>query len=937
VTDAEHQARRALERGVRASNAGRPAVGARLLRAGLATLGWREDAWQAGAWRAGARADTPEGARPVQGGPVRYRALAARLVISLALMEAEQGRTDYGLQLLAEAEAAVDQSDLGALFSQRGVVLLRAGRWAAALEQLTAAESMLRDDPEWLSRVLLNRSVLYLNIGDVRHARSDLTRSVAIAEAAGLVLLAAKATQNLGCCDLLNGDIPAALHQFDVAARAYQTVAPGILPGLEMDRARALLAAGLAEDATAALDVSIAAFRRQRRDQLLAESELARAQAAQMAGDLAAARHWAGLAMRRFRARGNDAWAVLAELTRLRASFVSAYGGVAQAARPTARPSAAIAAQARQVADKLRAHRLPRDAALAELIAARAFTAAGRPEQAARCLAAADARGLPLEAVLLRRLARAELTAAGGRTGAALAELRTGLAAVHARRGQLGSLELQTGTAALGAELAAVGLRLVLATGSARQIFTWTERSRAQSFRLHPVRPPADTEAAAALAELRQLAFLIRAAELSGAPQDPAHLTRRTELQRSLRQHSWHTAAASRPRAPAQRGAPAETGMADHPEITGESACEVQALAAQQPEPSAGTRIASAAAVAAALAASGQVLASFAVQDGRMLAVTIVDGRFALTSVGDFAVAAEAARRLIADLDVLAGRRLPPRLAAVIRESIRHHLADLDALLLAPLRLPLGPVDDPGAAGDGDVGVVLIPVGVLSAVPWGMLPSLRGRPVTICPSAATWLASWNAARRDAADDSTRPGVSPLLVAGPGLDQAVTEVTEIAAIYPGATLLTGDTATVDATLRALDGAPLAHLAAHGHHDRENVLFSRLDLADGPLMAYDIQRLAVPPRQMILSACDVGRAVVRPGEEILGFTAALLHAGTPAVISSVTRVDDETACALMTAYHRSLSAGARPALALAQAAASATPDEAPLTPFVCFGAG
>jgi CHAT domain len=933
VTDPEQQARQAFERGVRASNAGRPAVGARLLRAGLATLGWREDAWQAGAWRAGARADTPEGARPVQGGPVRYRALAARLVISLALMEAEQGRTDYGLRLLAEAEAAVDQSDLGALFSQRGVVLLRAGRWAAALEQLIAAESMLRDDPEWLSRVLLNRSVLYLNIGDVRHARSDLTRSVAIAEAAGLVLLAAKATQNLGCCDLLNGDIPAALHQFDVAARAYQTVAPGILPGLEMDRARALLAAGLAEEATAALEVSIAAFRRQRRDQLLAESELARAQAAQMAGDLAAARHWAGLAMRRFRARGNDAWAALAELTRLRASFVSVYGGVAQAARPTARPSAAIAAQARRVADKLRAYRLPRDAALAELIAAHAFTAAGRPEQAARCLAAAEARGLPLEAVLLRRLARAELTAADGRTGAALAELRTGLAAVHTRRGQLGSLELQTGTAALGAELAAVGLRLVLATGSARQIFTWTERSRAQSFRLHPVRPPADTEAAAALAELRQLAFLIRTAELSGAPQDPAHLTRRTELQRSLRQHSWQTAAASRPRAPAQRGAPAETGVADHPEVKGEPARAAEALAARQPEPSADTRIASAAAVAAALAASGQVLASFAVQDGRMLAVTIVDGRFALTPLGDFAIVAEAARRLTADLDVLAGRRLPPRLAAVINDSIRHHLAELDALLLTPLRLPL----DPGAAGDGGVGVVLIPVGVLSAVPWGMLPSLRGRPVAVCPSATTWLASWHAARGDAADDSGRPGVSPLLVAGPGLDHAVTEVTEIAAIYPGAAPLTGDAATVDATLRALDGASLAHLAAHGHHDRENILFSRLDLADGPLMAYDIQRLAVPPRQMILSACDVGRAVVRPGEEILGFTAALLHAGTPAVISSVTRIDDETACALMTAYHRSLSAGARPALALAQAAASATPDEAPLTPFVCFGAG
>jgi CHAT domain-containing protein len=138
--------------------------------------------------------------------------------------------------------------------------------------------------------------------------------------------------------------------------------------------------------------------------------------------------------------------------------------------------------------------------------------------------------------------------------------------------------------------------------------------------------------------------------------------------------------------------------------------------------------------------------------------------------------------------------------------------------------------------------------------------------------------------------------------------------------------------VDATLHALDGAPIAHLAAHGHHDRENVLFSRLDLADGPLMAYDIQRLTAAPRQVILSACDVGRAIVRPGDELLGFTAALLYAGTASVISSVTRVPDDATVGVMTAYHRALTAGARPAEALAGAAMAE-----PFSPFVCFGSG
>jgi CHAT domain-containing protein len=210
-----------------------------------------------------------------------------------------------------------------------------------------------------------------------------------------------------------------------------------------------------------------------------------------------------------------------------------------------------------------------------------------------------------------------------------------------------------------------------------------------------------------------------------------------------------------------------------------------------------------------------------------------------------------------------------------------------------------------------------------------MLSDLRGRPVTVCSSASSWLAAW---RRGLAVTAGPRAGSPLLVAGPDLQHADSEVSEIAKVYPGCQPLVAETATVNATLRALDGASLAHLAAHGHHDRENVLFSRLDLADGPLMAYDIQQLAAAPRQVVLSSCDVGRTVVRPGEEILGFTAALLYVGTANVISSVTRVADAAAVGMMTAYHRLLAGGARPAEALAEAALTER-----FSPFVCFGAG
>ncbi|MFD0477186.1 CHAT domain-containing protein [Nonomuraea thailandensis] len=200
---------------------------------------------------------------------------------------------------------------------------------------------------------------------------------------------------------------------------------------------------------------------------------------------------------------------------------------------------------------------------------------------------------------------------------------------------------------------------------------------------------------------------------------------------------------------------------------------------------------------------------------------------------------------------------------------------------------------------------MLIPTMGLSAVPWGLLPGLRGRPLTVAPSALVWLAA-----RRATEPFVRDGSSSVLVAGPDLEHAEREIERLGAVHPKARTLRGERATVSATLSALDGASFAHFAAHGHHERENVLFSRLDLADGPLMAHDLQRLDRTPGHVVLSACDVGQAVVRAGDELLGFTAALLHLGTSTVISSLTRVPDAVAERVMTAYHRGVALGASP---------------------------
>ena len=254
---------------------------------------------------------------------------------------------------------------------------MRTWQTAAALRALDEAVALLAGKPAETSNLaaaLLNRSFAYLNAGDVRRALLDLIWCQQVAADGGHDRVTAKTLHNLGYCDLLAGDIPAALQLFTAAAGAYRVSAPDFLPVLAMDKARALLAAGLASDAASELDAAMDSFRRQRLDYDLAEAELARAEAALAVGEPAVARRWAAAAQRRFRRQGNDACVWVAELTRLRARSLS----------PGRR--APIAAEARLLAERLRSHGLANDAALADLLAARSLLAAGHTKDVRRLI-----------------------------------------------------------------------------------------------------------------------------------------------------------------------------------------------------------------------------------------------------------------------------------------------------------------------------------------------------------------------------------------------------------------------------------------------------------------------------------------------------------------------------------------------------------------------
>jgi len=221
------------------------------------------------------------------------------------------------------------------------------------------------------------------------------------------------------------------------------------------------------------------------------------------------------------------------------------------------------------------------------------------------------------------------------------------------------------------------------------------------------------------------------------------------------------------------------------------------------------------------------------------------------------------------------------------------------------------------AVSDLDGGpVVVVPSGRLHAVPWALLPGLRGTPVRVAPSAATWL------RAGLAVQPRRRRVA--LVIGPGLGGPAAEVIKIAAAYPDAVVLTEGRATAERTLAALDGAWTAHVAAHGVFRAESPLFSSLVLDDGPLTVYDLGRLRRAPLRLVLSSCESGVAAHVGADELLGMVSALVPLGTASLLASVVPVNDIATVAVMVAFHEQVHAGSGFAEALLAARDRAADD-------------
>ncbi len=546
------------------------------------------------------------------------------------------------------------------------------------------------------------------------------------------------------------------------------------------------------------------------------------------------------------------------------------------------RPVGVTAAQARRCADDLAKAGWLVPSLEARILAGRLALLRGNRAAAHHdlALAARARRTGPADCRARAWLAEALLREAEGRRTSAKSAISAGLRIVENYQATLGATELRAHVSIHRGALAATGLRLAVEDGNARAVLSFVERGRASALLYRPPRPPQDPVLSADLEELRMAVTEIEQRRSAGRSAGEL-IQRQVRIERAIADRCRRfPALAGGQRLKARK-------IAELDEALGEMA-----------------------------------LVEYVEHDQVLSAVTVVDGRARLTELGS-ADLASTLKHVSFALRRMANAESRPESRAAAAATLGRLRGQLDGLLFTPIRDQIG-----------DRALVLVPSAALQSLPWSVVPTCWGRPVSVVPSARFWLMATEHRRRSS------PGAA-VVVAGPGLAGASAEADAVAALYPGAIELVGDTGGAAAVLAAIDGAMVAHIAAHGLLRSDNPFFSALLLSDGPLTLYELERLGRSPFHVVLAACEAAAHRVVAIDEVLGLATVLLAKGTASLVAPVVAVLDEAIVGLMVRYHHGLQAGIAPAAALAGAQEKAAADGdtawAAGAGFVCMGAG
>jgi tetratricopeptide (TPR) repeat protein len=772
------------------------------------------------------------------------------------------------LRLARRTDSAERETDV---LASLGVALVFTGRTAAGLAAFEAA--VRRSSGVLAARVLYRRAIVFHTLGRFPAALEDARHAVAVLRRAGDLLWTARALNVRANAHLRLGSTSRADADYVAAVRLYSTIGQELEALAPMlNRALTAYASGDLPAALAYLDAATLSYQRLKvptttlrierctvllaaglAGDALAEAEAALEEIEEIHGrftekaELLLMAATCALAAAQPQPALDWAQAAYRMFRSQRSTWRQAHAArvLVQARYEVGPVSAPLLREANRSATRLDALGSS-DAAQAHLLAGRIALNLGRRDVAERHLAAqarTRRRGPALSRVS-GWLGEALRAEAAGRPSRMLAACRRGLDVLDEYRLALGASELRAEATVHGAELATLAQRHAAQARRPRLLLTWSERWRATAWAVPPVRPSADAELNASLAALRAMTRGLDEARSQGMPS--------ASLQKEQQRLETEVRASALRAQGNGRWTRAPFSPADLLDELGQAQ-----------------------------------LIEIVDIDGRLHVLICGSGRIRQFAAGQASDAMKAA-----DFARFALRRLARSRPGADPASA---LAVLDQAGPALQQALLGPA----VRQLGDGPVIIVPTGKLHPIPWAILPALKDRVTSVAPSAAAWI------RAHRAPEPRHRHV--VLARGPGLVSDGAEVPEVAKLYDDVTVLDDAAATADKVLSTLDGAWLAHIAAHGIFRADSPLFSSLRMHDGPLTVYDFERLNRAPYRLVLSSCEGAVLAPAGANELLGLASSLLPLGTAGIIAGLVPLNDQALVPLMVDLHGHLRAG------------------------------
>ena len=313
-----------------------------------------------------------------------------------------------------------------------------------------------------------------------------------------------------------------------------------------------------------------------------------------------------------------------------------------------------------------------------------------------------------------------------------------------------------------------------------------------------------------------------------------------------------------------------------------------------------------------------------------------------------------------------------PRLRTLVAQAVAAYGdGRLSDEVTAEAHQALAAIVLPDRIPDNVTDLVIVPDGVLSYLPFELLPSpagaplVRGYTISYCPSATVFTQLRPAALTPRSflglgDPAFAPyGGDTRLAAAtwfggdlPPLPATRREVTTAAEHFPSkADVLFGTDATEANLVEAARGRDVVHLATHLVLDDERPLFTGLALApptaetgdDDLLQAFEMTRLPLAGALVVCSGCRTAIGRISAGEGVIGLSRAFFAAGASSLVLSTWPVRDPLALRFMRLFYDALATGIGPAAALRRAKLALLDsgvhpyaDPATWAPFILIGA-